>query len=76
MMKEEKKSQKLYLTDCNSLTAQSLWQAYYQILLLTLLTEFMKLNINSDTIIKSVNFAELNIKIATTFLNTQILKTI
>ena len=35
MMKEEKKSQKLYLTDCNSLTAHSLWQAYYQILLLT-----------------------------------------
>ena len=76
MMKKEKNSQKLYLTDYNSLTAQSLWQASYQILLLTLLKEFMKLNIDSDMIIKNVNFAELNTKIATAFWNTQILKTI
>ena len=75
-MKKEKKSQKLYLTDYNSLTAQSLWQASYQILLLTLLKEFMKLNIDSDMIIKNVNFAELNTKIATAFWNAQILKTI
>ena len=76
MMKKDKKSQKLYLTDYNSLTAQSLWQASYQILLLTLMKEFMKLNIDSDMIIKNVNFVELNTKIATAFWNTQILKTI
>ena len=71
-MKKEKKSQKLCLTDYNSLTAQSLWQASYHILLM----EFLKLNINLDMIIKNVNFAELNTKIATAFWNTQILKTI
>ena len=34
-MKKENKSQKIYLTDNNLLTAQNLWQAHYQILLIT-----------------------------------------
>ena len=53
-MKNKKKSQKLYLTDCNSLTAQDLWQAHYQILLIFLLKEFIKLNVNTDTMVKNV----------------------
>ena len=38
--------------------------------------EFRKLNINTDTIIKVVKTSELNIDIATVFLNTQMLKMI
>ena len=41
-----------------------------------LLKELMKLNINTDTIIKNIKLAELNIKIATTFLNINTLKII
>ena len=40
----EKKLQKTYLTDCNLLKAQDLWQAYYQLLLVTLQKEFINLN--------------------------------
>ena len=41
----EKKLQKLYLIDYNSLTVQDLWQAQYQILSIILLKEFIKLNV-------------------------------
>ena len=40
------------------------------------LKEFIELNVNSDTMIKNVKRVELNISIATVFLNTQILKMI
>ena len=40
----EKKIQKLHLTDYNSLTAQDLWQAHYQILSIILQKEPIKLN--------------------------------
>ena len=43
-MKREKKLQKPYLTNQNLLTAQDLWQAHYQILLIILLRKFIKLN--------------------------------
>ena len=43
----EKKLQKLYLTDYNLLTAQDLWKAYYKILLIILLKEFIKLNVQT-----------------------------
>ena len=36
----------------------------------------MKLNVNTDTMTKNVNLADLNTKIATAFLNTQTLKII
>ena len=41
------------LTNCNSLIADDLWQAHYQFLLIILLKEFIKLNANTDTIIKN-----------------------
>ena len=47
--------------------AKDLWEAYYQILLLILLKEFIKLNLNTDTMIKNVKLEELDIKIATAF---------
>ena len=38
------------------------------------LKEFVKLNANTDTMIKNVKPAELNVSIATAFLNKQTLK--
>ena len=46
LIKMEKKLQRPYLADYNSLTAKYLWQARYQILLM----ELIKLNVNTDTI--------------------------
>ena len=37
------------------------------------ISEFIKLNVNKDTIMKNVKIVELNSKFATVFLNTQIL---
>ena len=72
----KKKLQKNYPRDCNLLIEEDLWQAHYQILSKIFLKEFIKLNVNTDTITKNVKIVELNISIATLFLNTQILKMI
>ena len=72
-MKKEKKSQRLYLADYNSLTVQDLWQAHYQILLIILLRDFIKLNVNTNKMIKNKKLAALNTKTATAFFNTQTL---
>ena len=63
----------IYSTDYNLLTAQSLWQAYYQILSIIFLKEFIKLNGNKDTILKNLRLVELNKSIAAVFLNTHAL---
>ena len=63
----------IYSTDYNLLTAQSLWQAYYQILSIIFLKEFIKLNGNKDTILKNLKLVELNKSIAAVFLNTHAL---
>ena len=72
----EKKLQKIYLTYYNLLTAQNLWQDHHQIFSIIFLKEFIKLNVNMDAMIKIVKLVELNINIATVFLNTQTLKMI
>ena len=56
-MKKKKKSQKLYLTDYDSLTTQDLRQVYYQIFLIILLKEFISLNVNTGTMVKKVKLA-------------------
>ena len=61
----EKKLRKIPLTYYNLSTAQDLWQAHYQIL-----------SITTDTMIKQVKLAELNIDIVTVSLNIQTLKMI
>ena len=66
----EKKLHKIYLTYCNLLIAQGLWQVLYQILSIIFLKEFIELNVNLETMIKNVKLVELNISIATVFLNT------
>ena len=73
LIKMEKKLQKPCPTDYNVLIAQDLW--LYQILLIILLREFMKINANTNTMIlmiENVNFAVLNTKIATAFLHNQL----
>lgn len=49
--KEIRKKQ--YLTDCSLFTVQDLWQAYYLILLMIFLKEFIQLNIDTDMAIKN-----------------------
>ena len=65
----EKNLQKPYSTEYNLLIVQDLWQAYYQILLIILLKEFIKVNVNKDTVIKKCETCG-NTKTATAFLNT------
>ena len=72
----EKKLPKICLTYYNILIAQDLWPDHYQILSIIFFDEFIELNINSDMIIKNVRLVELNIIIATCFLNAQTLKII
>ena len=67
------KLQKIYLTYYNLLIVQDFWEAHYQILSVIFLKEFIKLNISTDSD-KNVKHAELNAKIVTVFLNTEILK--
>ena len=50
----EKELQNTYPTDYNLITVQDLWQAHHQILLITLLKGFIKLNVNTDTMVKNV----------------------
>ena len=52
LIKMENKLQKTYLTNCNLLLAQDLWQAYYQILSIIFLKELIKLIENMNTMIK------------------------
>ena len=68
----EKKLQKPYLTDYSLLIVQVLWQAHYQILLIILLKEFMKLDLNMGMMMKNVNHAESNTKIVIVVLNTNV----
>ena len=72
----EKKSQKQNPKDYNLLIAQDLWQDYYQILLVILLKEFIKSNVNMSTMTKTVKRADLNTSIATAFSNIQTLNMI
>ena len=65
----EKKLQKTFLTYYNLLIAQDLWQAYYQTLSIIFLKELTELDLNLDMMMKNVKLAELNIGIATVFLN-------
>ena len=70
--KKENKRQKPHLTDYNLLIRQDLCQTHYQILLIVLLKEFIKLNVNvtTDMIKKNVKTAELNINIVSALLYT------
>ena len=49
---------KEYRTDYNSLIAQDLWQAHYQIVSIMLLKEIIKLNVNTNTLMKNMKLPE------------------
>ena len=72
----EKKLQKIYLTYCNLLIAQDLWQVLYQLLSIIFLNEFIDVNVKLNTMIKNVKHVELNISIVTDFLHMQTSKKI
>ena len=71
--KEIKKIGKLYPKDYNSLTVQG--PGHFQILLMISQKAFIKLNLNTDIMMRSVKLEELNTKTASDFLNTQVLNT-
>ena len=58
----EKRLQKIC---SNLLITQDLWQAYYQILSIIFLEEFMKSNVSSSAMTKNTKLAELNINTVT-----------
>ena len=58
----EKKLQKTYLTYNSLLIAKDLWQAHYQILPIIFLKEFIKLNVNTDTMIKKCETCRIKYK--------------
>ena len=60
----DKNREDIYLTYCNLLTAQDLWQVLYQIMSIIFLKEFIELSLNLDTMVKDVKHVELNISIA------------
>ena len=62
-----KKLQKIYLKYYSSMIAQ----AHYEILSIIILKELIKLNVNTDTMIKNEKHVKLNISTATVFLNSQ-----
>ena len=70
LIKNREEITKIYLTYYNSLRAQDSWQARYHIFIITILKEFIEINVNTDMIIKNNKLVELNISIATVFLNT------
>ena len=72
----KKNLQQIYPADCNLLIGQYLWQTHYLLLLINFLKKFIKINVNTDLIIKNVKRTELNINILTSFLNTQNIKMI
>ena len=67
--KNENKLQKQYLRDYNLLIVEDLQQGHYQILLIILLNEFVKLNIKMNMVIKTAKYVEVNTDITTAFLN-------
>ena len=58
-----------YPTNYNFLIVRDIWKVSYQILLIVLLKEFIKLNANMEMIIKNAKLAELDTKIAIAILN-------
>ena len=73
LVRMEKNLQKLYFIDHNLLIAQDLWQGHYQNLLIILLKEFIKLNVNMYIIIKNLNRMGLYTNITSVSLNIQMI---
>ena len=70
MEKKLKKISRLQFPDHNLLITQDLWQVHYQILLIILLKEFIKVKVNTDMMINNMKLVELSAKIVSAVLNT------
>ena len=70
----DKKLQKSNLTDINFLIAQYLQSGHYQILLIILLKEFLKLNVKTEMTIKDTQLLAQDTKTVGGVLNPQELK--
>ena len=75
LIKMETKLQKIYLTYYSLLIAQNLIQVHYQILSVIALKEFIKVNVNTEMMIRNIKLAKFNKNFVTAFLNTQTLMT-
>ena len=67
--KNGEQTTKKYLTFYSLLIAEDLWHGYYQVLSITILKKFIEPHINYEKMIKNGRHVELNISIATAFLN-------
>ena len=56
----EKKLPNSYPTDYILLIVQDFWQAHYQVFLITLLKEFIELNVNTEMVLNTLSHVELN----------------
>ena len=56
----EKKLPNSYPTDYILLIVQDFWQAHYQVFLITLLKEFIELNVNTEMVLNTLSTVELN----------------
>ena len=64
----QKKLQKPYPTDYDLLIPQDLWQAHYQVFLIILMKEFIKLTVNTSTMIKKRGTCKINYKYCDCFI--------
>ena len=64
----KKELQKQYPTDYNLLMMQDFWQVYFIVLLIILLKEFIKLNVNTDKITKKCETCGIKYKYFDCFL--------
>ena len=67
----KKTLQKIYLMLLKFIDSTRFMKAHHQILSIIVLKESIELNVNTDMMIKNVRLVELNISIATDFLNMQ-----
>ena len=70
-LEELEKITKIDITDYNLLLMKDIWQVHYQVFSITYLKKLIKLNVNTDTIIKIIKLAGLSKNIATAVLYKQ-----
>ena len=70
-LEELEKVTKIDITDYNLLLVKDIWQVHYQVFSIIYLKKLIKLNVNTDTIIKIIKLAGLSKNIATAVLYKQ-----
>ena len=70
-LEELEKITKIDITDYNLLLVKDIWQVHYQVFSIIYLKKLIKLNVNTDTIIKIIKLAGSSKNIATAILYKQ-----